>query len=51
VAKWRLREQLGRSQAQRPDLIEKLNLNSEQVALLREYMALHSNENGDDSGS
>ncbi|MCG2633952.1 MAG: tRNA (guanosine(37)-N1)-methyltransferase TrmD [Gammaproteobacteria bacterium] len=40
VDRWRLRERLGRTQLRRPDLVEALDLTSEQQQLLSEYLAL-----------
>jgi len=38
IAKWRYQQALGRSYLRRPDLVEKLELNDEQRALLDEYL-------------
>jgi tRNA (guanine37-N1)-methyltransferase len=38
IARWRNKEALGRSYIRRPDLLEKLDLNVEQQALLDEYL-------------
>lgn len=38
IAKWRYQQALGRSYLRRPDLVEKLELNDEQRALLEEYL-------------
>ena len=38
IAKWRYQQALGRSYLRRPDLVEKLELNDEQQALLDEYL-------------
>jgi len=38
IARWRYQQALGRSQLRRPDLVEKLDLNDEQRALLDEYL-------------
>jgi len=38
IARWRLKEALGRTYARRPDLVEKLELSDEQQALLDEYL-------------
>jgi tRNA (guanine37-N1)-methyltransferase len=39
IARWRMKQALGRSYDRRPDLLEKLNLDSEQQALLDEYLS------------
>lgn len=41
IAKWRYQQALGRSFLRRPDLVEKLELNDEQQALLDEYLTEH----------
>ena len=38
IARWRLKQSLGRTAQRRPDLLEKLDLNSEQQTLLAEYL-------------
>ncbi|MBV7435091.1 tRNA (guanosine(37)-N1)-methyltransferase TrmD [Cardiobacteriaceae bacterium TAE3-ERU3] len=38
IAKWRLKQALGRTFLQRPDMIDRLNLNKEQEALLAEFL-------------
>ncbi len=38
IARWRLKEALGRTYTRRPDLVEKLGLSDEQQALLDEYL-------------
>jgi tRNA (guanine37-N1)-methyltransferase len=38
IARWRNKEALGRSYIRRPELLEKLDLNVEQQALLDEYL-------------
>lgn len=38
IARWRYKQALGRSYLRRPDLVEKLQLDSEQQALLDEYL-------------
>lgn len=38
IARWRLKQALGRTFERRPDLIEKLELNEEQQALLDDYL-------------
>lgn len=38
IARWRMKEALGRTFVRRPDLIEKLGLSDEQQALLDEYL-------------
>ena len=38
IARWRLKQALGRTYERRPDLIEKLELNEEQRALLDDYL-------------
>jgi tRNA (guanine37-N1)-methyltransferase len=37
IAKWRLKQSLGRTWRRRPDLLEKVHLSAEQAALLDEY--------------
>ena len=37
IKRWRLKQSLGRTWLRRPDLLEKMTLNAEQVALLREF--------------
>ena len=39
IAAWRRKQALGRSYSRRPDLVEKLDLNDEQRALLDEYLS------------
>lgn len=39
IRKWRLKQQLGRTYERRPDLLEQIDLNSEQQALLKEYIS------------
>ena len=43
IKKWREKQSLGRTFQRRPDLIEKLDLNDEQKALLQEYIQEHQN--------
>lgn len=38
IARWRMKQSLGRSYLRRPDLLEKLDLNDEQRALLGEFL-------------
>lgn len=38
IARWRLKQALGRTHERRPDLVDKLELSSEQQALLDEYL-------------
>ena len=38
IRKWRLKQQLGRTYERRPDLLEKIDLDPEQQALLNEYI-------------
>jgi len=38
IARWRLKEALGRTLVRRPDLVEKLELSDEQQMLLDEYL-------------
>ena len=38
IARWRMKEALGRTYTRRPDLVEKLGLSDEQQALLDEYL-------------
>jgi tRNA (guanine37-N1)-methyltransferase len=38
IARWRLKQALGRTFVRRPDLVEKLNLTDEQQALLDDYL-------------
>jgi tRNA (guanine37-N1)-methyltransferase len=38
IARWRMKQALGRSMLRRPDLIEKLDLTDEQQALLDEFL-------------
>ena len=38
IARWRMKQALGRTFERRPDLIEKLALNDEQQVLLDEYL-------------
>ena len=38
IARWRYQQALGRSHLRRPDMVEKLDLNDEQRALLDEYL-------------
>lgn len=37
IARWRMKQSLGRTWLRRPDLLEKIQLTAEQVALLREF--------------
>ena len=39
IRKWRLKQQLGRTYERRPDLLEQIDLNSEQQTLLKEYIS------------
>lgn len=41
IARWRYKQALGRSYLRRPDLLEKLDLNDEQQALLHEFLKEH----------
>jgi len=43
IKKWREKQSLGRTFQRRPGLIEKLDLNEEQKALLQEYIQEHQN--------
>jgi tRNA (guanine37-N1)-methyltransferase len=38
IARWRMKQALGRSMSRRPDLIEKLDLTDEQQTVLDEYL-------------
>ncbi|HSB96275.1 MAG TPA: tRNA (guanosine(37)-N1)-methyltransferase TrmD, partial [Spongiibacteraceae bacterium] len=38
IRRWRLKQSLGRTQARRPELLERLALNKEQRILLDEYL-------------
>ena len=38
IARWRMKQALGRSFLRRPDLVEKLDLDGEQQALLDEFL-------------
>jgi len=38
IRRWRLKQQLGRTFERRPDLLDKIDLNPEQQALLQEYL-------------
>ena len=38
IARWRLKQALGRTYMRRPDLVEKMNLTDEQLALLDDYL-------------
>ncbi len=38
IARWRYKQALGRTQLRRPDLLEKLDLNDEQLTLLDEFL-------------
>ena len=38
IARWRMKQALGRSYLRRPDLVEELELNDEQQALLDEFL-------------
>ena len=38
IARWRLKQALGRTHERRPDLVEKMNLTDEQLALLDDYL-------------
>ena len=44
IARWRFKQALGRTWLRRPDLLEGLELNSEQQALLAEYIREHEVE-------
>jgi len=44
IARWRYQQALGRSALRRPDLVEKLNLNAEQQALLGEFLQEHEQD-------
>lgn len=39
IARWRMKQSLGRTWERRPDLLAKVNLSADQVALLEEYKA------------
>ena len=41
IARWRLKQSLGRTWLRRPDLLEQLQLNEEQQALLAEFQREH----------
>lgn len=41
IARWRLKQSLGRTWLRRPDLLEQLQLDDERAALLREFIAEH----------
>ncbi len=45
IRRWRLKQQLGRTWQRRPDLLEDLELNAEQQALLTDY--IHETEKSD----
>jgi tRNA (guanine37-N1)-methyltransferase len=49
LARWRLKQALGRTWLRRPDLLEKLELDAEQQALLREYVAEQTTKAGETS--
>ena len=38
IARWRMKQALGRTYMRRPDLVEKMNLTDEQQALLDDYL-------------
>ena len=38
IARWRLKQALGRTYERRPDLVEKMKLTDEQLALLDDYL-------------
>ena len=44
IRRWRLKQALGRTWERRPDLLEKLDLDAEQQALLDEYRREHAGE-------
>ena len=44
IRKWRLKQALGRTWKRRPDLLEALDLDAEQLALLDEYIAERRND-------
>ena len=46
LARWRLKQALGRTWLRRPDLLDKLELDAEQQALLREYVAEQTTKAG-----
>ncbi|MCL5975154.1 MAG: tRNA (guanosine(37)-N1)-methyltransferase TrmD, partial [Gammaproteobacteria bacterium] len=39
IRQWRLKQSLGRTWLRRPDLLELINLTTEQAALLEEFIA------------
>ena len=38
IARWRLKQALGRTYLRRPDLVDRMNLTDEQQALLDDYL-------------
>jgi len=44
IKRWRLKQQLGRTWERRPELLEKIDLNPEQQALLHEYISETENQ-------
>ena len=46
LARWRLKQALGRTWLRRPDLLDKLELDAEQQALLREFVAEQTTKAG-----
>jgi len=44
IARWRYKQALGRTWLRRPDLLEGLDLNSEQESLLAEFIREHEVE-------
>lgn len=49
IARWRLRESLGRTWARRPDLLERRGLNEEEKALLAEWQRENDGGGSDDT--
>ncbi|MCB1662822.1 MAG: tRNA (guanosine(37)-N1)-methyltransferase TrmD, partial [Pseudomonadales bacterium] len=46
IRRWRLKQSLGRTWLRRPDLLEKIELDSEQQVLLAEFKREHQAGNG-----
>ncbi len=46
IRRWRLKRSLGRTWLRRPDLLEKLDLNSESRRLLEEFIEEYAQESG-----
>ena len=44
IARWRLKQSLGRTWLRRPDLLAARQMNKEELALLREFMTEHGAE-------